>query len=222
MVGVMMSYKTLNDMPSSWTDVWVRKELLSNIFLSDSRLYNCIHFADYDGMPHLADSLTRVVRYGGDYIHAIQLDMVWPEPFEVRMFRKFHPKIEIVLQVGMRALEHPSVRMHLGNLSSMLDRYGKSIDHVLLDGSMGRGVPMRHAFLRPFVRALQGRHFNVAVAGGLGPSSLELVRPLVKNFPTLSIDAQGKLRPSGDAHDPLNLQYVLAYARGAYHMFGEH
>lgn len=60
--------------------------------------------------------------------------------------------------------------------------------------------------LLPFARAVKRRfpQFGLVAAGGLGPDTMHLVEPLIKEFPDLSIDAQGKLRPSGSALDPID------------------
>jgi hypothetical protein len=52
---------------------------------------------------------------------------------------------------------------------------------------------------------------GLVVAGGLGPDSIDMVKPLVKVFPDISIDAQGKLRPSGSALDPIDWDMAGTY-----------
>lgn len=67
--------------------------------------------------------------------------------------------------------------------------------------------------LIPFVRAIRQSFpcLGVTVAGGLGPDSMCLVEPLVRKFPGISIDARGKLRPSGNALDPIDWEMAEGY-----------
>ncbi len=73
--------------------------------------------------------------------------------------------------------------------------------------------------LKPFIEAIYTKlpHLQVVVAGGLGPRSLDLLNPLQEYFPQLSIDAQGKLRESGSALDPIDWSLALEYLQIASH-----
>ena len=52
---------------------------------------------------------------------------------------------------------------------------------------------------------------QIVAAGGLGPETMHLVDPIVKEFPDVSIDAQGRLRPSESALDPVDWNTAGAY-----------
>jgi hypothetical protein len=53
---------------------------------------------------------------------------------------------------------------------------------------------------------------SIAIAvGGLGPDTMDVVLPLVAEFPDISIDAQGKLRKSGNALDPIHWDLAAGY-----------
>ena len=69
--------------------------------------------------------------------------------------------------------------------------------------------------LLPYLRAIatQFPWLQLAVAGGLGRMSL--VEPIVREFPDISIDAQGRLRPSGSALDPIDWGMAETYLREA-------
>jgi hypothetical protein len=218
MVGVMISYKTLKDIPSDWTPIWVPKSEADGLFLDLDNVFNAFHYADYEGVTDVED-LCSVALYGGPNMHALQLDMIWPEPQLVSEFRGRFPHIQVVLQVGAQALAQ--IGDDPAELVSRLKQYGATIDHVLLDKSMGRGKGMDAQVLLPFVQAIADSDLNVglAVAGGLGPSSLHLVEPLIEKFPDISIDAQGQLRPSGDSHDPIDWTMAAEYLTGAIDMY---
>ncbi|MBI5733118.1 hypothetical protein HY967_04160 [Candidatus Jorgensenbacteria bacterium] len=210
-VGVMMSYKTLHDLPTKWQSAFPSKDTIAGIFSSHDT-YNCLHYADYDSDPEFSKSLARAISYGGIGIHAIQLDMIWPDPDQVvngiYVSRK---QIEVILQIGKNALEE------VGNdpqrVVERLGDYKGVIHRVLLDKSMGRGLGMNAVGLIPFVEAIKESFpmLGIGVAGGLGPKTMDLVKPLAERFSDLSIDAQGQLRPSGNALDPIDWSMAANY-----------
>lgn len=210
-VGVMMSHKTLHGIPSKWQNAFPSKERIANIFSSDE-VYNCLHYADYDNNSDLWKSLAMAISYGGIGIHALQLDMIWPDPGEIANgVHASRKQIEVILQIGKNALEE------VGNdpqrVVERLGNYEGVIHRVLLDKSMGKGLGMDADGHIPFARAIREsfQTLGIGVAGGLGPETIQLVEPLIKVFPDLSIDAQGRLRPSGNALDPIDWNMAGMY-----------
>ncbi|MEK7062803.1 MAG: hypothetical protein AAB946_02085, partial [Patescibacteria group bacterium] len=146
-VGVMMSYKTLNDIPSKWTNVFPPKNSIKHIFGSN-QAYNCLHYADYDNNPELWRHLLHAISYGGIGINALQLDMVWPDPGEIANgVHASRKQIEVILQIGERALEEAGNDPQI--VVARLEDYESVIDRVLLDKSMGRGLCMDAGGLVP-------------------------------------------------------------------------
>lgn len=218
-VGVMMSYKTLHDISSKWQDAFPPKKRIADIFSSDE-VYNCLHYADYDNNPDLWKSLATAISYGDTGIHALQLDMIWPEPSEIANgVHTSRKQIEVILQIGKNALEE--VGNNPQRVVERLDDYEGVIHRVLLDKSMGKGLGMDADDLIPFVRAIRESFptLGIGVAGGLGPETIQLVEPLVRTFPDLSIDAQGRLRPSGNALDPIDWSMAGKYLVKALQLF---
>lgn len=222
MVGVMMSRKTLNDIPSKWSDVFPKKESLHEIFIEDERVLNTIRYADYEvGINRdlaLAETLARVVEYGGPHLGAIQLDMIWPDPEELKIFHETHG-IPIVLQVGSNAMAFCGESTLA--TCARLNLYDDSIEAVLFGRSMGQGKGMDVDLLARYVGVMESEcHYLLpAVAGGLGPTSLDLVRSLVSAYPNLSINAQSRLRTSGNALNPINWDMAESYFRQAIAMY---
>lgn len=211
MVGVMMSYKTLHGLPTKWTNAFPQKETIANIFYSDDA-YNCLHYADYENDPFLRDSLARAISYGGIGIHAVQLDMVWPDPGHVASgVHASRKQLEVILQLNTNALTE--VGDDPEALVERLVDYEGVIHRVLLDKSMGRGRGMDADGLKPFLEALSVRvpWLSLGVAGGLGPKTIHLLKDLPAKYPGLSIDAQGQLRPSGSALDPIDWNMATEY-----------
>lgn len=199
-VGVMMSRKTLNGEETKWSKVFPANHEISTIFFSEET-YNCLHYADY-GVPsdeHLSENLTKAIEWCGASIHALQLDMTWPEPFQIAETLSNIPrKIEVILQIGEKSFEQ--IGPNMDDFVRKLDEYEGIVHRVLLDKSMGKGKPLDANFILPYARTVK-RLFpgmGIGVAGGLGPKSMDLILPFLSEFPGISIDAQGQLRPSGD------------------------
>jgi len=210
-VGVMTSYKILHEIQTKWSKAFPSKESIASIFCSDD-VYNCLHYADYDNHTCVWKDLSQAISYGGLGINALQLDMIWPDPWDISEgVKSSGKKIEVILQVGKKAIEEADDDPDV--VVQWLRRYNGVIDRVLLDMSMGRGVGMNAASLLPFARAIADRlpEIGLVVAGGLGPNTIGLVESLVQEFPDISIDAQGKLRPSGSALDPIDWGFAEKY-----------
>ena len=124
-------------------------------------------------------------------------------------------KLEVILQVNKKALDEAFNMPEY--LAEQLDDYHGVIHRILLNESMGRGVPMNPKRLLPFIRAVRKSDPNIGIgiAGGLGPDTVHLIKPLIEEFPDLSIDAQGKLRPSGNALDPIDWRIAEKYLANA-------
>lgn len=218
--GVMTSYKILNGIGTPWSEVWPKPKEIADIFVFDACVMNVIHYADYDDKDRdLSGTLQRVADLGGPYLHALQLDMPWPNAEALKAFGKRRSPVHVILQVGETALAQ--TRNDINETVNRLQSYGRSIGGVLLDLSMGRGKRMDAALLRTFVLAFRAQlpHLDITVAGGLGPDTLHLVAPLVAEFPSISIDAQGQLRASGSSKDPIDRERSERYLRGAIEMY---
>ena len=219
-VGVMMSYKTLNGIETKWAKAFPRKETIADIFRpNENGVYYCLHYADYNHDTKFTD-LVCGLEYAGPFVNAIQLDMTWPEPGiianGVHASRK---QIEVILQVGKNAIEVAG--NDPAEVARRLEDYDGVIHRVLLDKSMGKGLGMDANGLIPFARAVREKFptLGIVAAGGLGPETIQLVAPLVAAFPDLSIDAQARLRPSGNALDPIDWSMARNYLVKAHQLF---
>ena len=219
-VGVMMSYKTLNGIPTKWSGAFPSNRSIADIFVSTGAVFNCLHYADYDRSEGFAKDLMRAISYGGFLLDAIQLDMVWPNPTVIgEALTESLAPVEVILQVGKNAIE--AVNNDPEAVVKRLESYEGVFHRVLLDKSMGKGLGMDANTLLPFARLIRERFpkIGIGVAGGLGPNTMELVRPIVEEFPDVSIDAQGRLRPSGNALDPIDWDMAKVYLERAIKMF---
>jgi len=219
-VGVMMSHKTLHGIPTKWAAVFPEKEKIANIFLDHSLAFNVIHYADYQGIDVLA-SLIEVAKWGGGNLNALQLDMTWPDPSVVIKFREIFPNIQIVLQIGAKAFE--VIENNPSRLVWQLEVYKNAIDYVLLDRSMGKGKTLNANDLLYFLDVISAKlpDLGLVVAGGLGPTTLGLLDPIIEKYPWVSTDAQGKLRPSGSNIDPIDWDFAKEYLEKSFVKFSK-
>jgi hypothetical protein len=220
-VGVMTSRTKISGKPTAYDDVWLPIERISEPFVDDARVINILHYADF-GKEDFYPTLRSAVQHSGALLDGIQLDMVWPNPSDVIHVlgkQKEKDPLLFILQVGRKAFE--MIDHDPAKLLERLRTYGQSLTHVLFDLSMGEGKPMDASQFRPYIEATYARFPDVgqAVAGGLGPDTLELVEPLIADYSFLSIDAQGQLRDSGDSKQPLTIERVERYVKNAYQMY---
>jgi len=186
------------------------KEEMASGFTDDPDVLNTVHYADLYGpngprkgqeAPNVFRNLGLVVEHGGEHLHAIQLDLTWPDFDELKRFKAEYPKILIILQVGKFALEEIGGDQEIA--IDLLREYGDSIDYVLLDMSMGMGNSMEVDGLLPMLRTIRDQlpELGLAVAGGLGPDTVDLLEPIAREFPDISIDAQGQLKRKDATRD---------------------
>lgn len=204
MIGVMAGHFTLRP-DAEWGEgqraVFPTREEMANGFTDDPDVFNTVHFADLyrpREKQTLFEDLELVVEHSGDNLHAVQLDVTWPDVDDVDKFKDKYPDIVVILQLGKPAfdmVDHDPQKM-----VDELDKYGDSIDYVLLDLSMGKGRAMQADELLGALRLIRQElpGLGLAVAGGLGPDSVHLLEPIAEEFPDISIDAQGRLK-SADA-----------------------
>lgn len=211
--GIMMSYGTLHGISKKYQHVFPLNENIAGILREElaSQVYYCLHYADYDDRSDSKD-ITRALMYAGPCVHALQLDMPWPGPEMIaRGVRASGKQVEVILQVGRNSFEE--VQNDPAKMIARLEQRKNVIHRVLLDKSMGEGRSMNADEFFVFIQAIKKHlpHLHITVAGGLGPNRMGLVEPLVRKFPDISIDAQGKLRPSGSILDPIEWSMATQY-----------
>ncbi len=209
MIGVMTHPIVLNqemEDPYETRKEFPTTEQMAKGFTDDPDVLNTIHYADLYGPNagrNLLENLKLCVEHGGEHLDAIQLDLTWPNPDEIKKFKEENPSIFIILQVGKFAIKETE-----GDPQEIVDKlrkYDDSVDFVLLDLSMGMGKGMEANKLLPLLRVIKKDlpYLGLAVAGGLGPDSANSLRFVAEEFPEVSIDAQGNLKRSDAPRDPL-------------------
>ncbi len=188
MVGVLVSGATLRGGPST-VPRFPPVDGIADIFPEDSRTLNMIHFNGL-GRKSLHAVLRHLAKIGGPNLNGIQLNLHWPEPADIQLFRHTHPDLKLVLQLGSRALRRVDI---MDNIPKRLNEYEGLIDYILVDPSGGRGVRFDPERAEIMVRAIVASGFAPVVAGGLCAGTLDPIRRLLKLFPEISWDAEGRL-----------------------------
>lgn len=215
MVGVLASLKTMRGIQNKWPNRYPTMDKIAGIFPDHPLTLNLIHYNTKE-KETLGDQLIAMTRFGGANTHGFQLNIAWPEPDILREYKKVHPTKQIVLQVGGHAFE--MVNNSPERLALRVAEYDEIVEYVLLDPSGGYGKPFDPDRAHDYLVALREKNLNIGlgVAGGLSPSTLNLVEPLAKEFPDLSVDAEGRLRTQ---EDHLDLNVASEYLRKALAMF---
>jgi phosphoribosylanthranilate isomerase len=215
----MMSRKTLCGLPTTWTQAFPRNEEVADIFEEDqAAILNVLHYADYAEV-HFEQCLRMASAYGGRKMQAIQLDMRWPDVGVIREYRSTQRDIWIILQIGRQCFD--DVGDDPEKIARRLEPYAETVDAVLLDRSMGSGTLLDPAKTLPHLRRISAEFpkMGLAIAGGLGPETVDIIKPILAEFPQVSIDAQGRLRRSGKSMDPIEWDLAETYLRRAIALF---
>ncbi len=217
-VGAMISYKTLNKIPTQtgWENIWLDEVGLKSLFVPHEKVFNVIHYADYDPLkPTIAKDLLSSIDMCGPGLDGIQLDMIWPRHSLLKAIKESYPNLSIILQVSSAAINDlpPDI-----SLKQMLQHYKNKnhTDYILLDYGMGKGTVFEPSKALSLIELALTvfEEDSIAVAGGLGPNTYNNLKEILKKYPGLGCDAQGKLRPSGSAIDPLDFDLVASYVKG--------
>ena len=217
MLGVLMSDRTMQNSPSlHWPNRYPSMDVVKNIFPYDRNLLNLIHFCP-GGPESLLEKLVTLTE-SVENLNGFQLNMTWPDPSVLEKYKKVYPDKIIVLQIGNSAfkqvLESPE-RL----VEKVCVEYADSIDYVLIDGSGGEGKELDPTFMKDCLEEFGGyysKKFEIVIAGGLGPDTIDLINPIVDYSPYVSIDAECKLR---DSNDVLDIEKARTYVQKALEMF---
>ncbi len=227
MVGILMSSKTLRGKPNRYPNKYPKREEINKIFQPRVGLAHYIHYST-DNPEHLAVELMAMigmfgqesVSNGNDELCGFQLNVFWPTPEAIEDFRKMcfgTRRFSIILQVGANALS--AMDRSPERVAAKLKEYRGLVEYVLIDPSGGTGRPLKVDHMRNYVRAIRDTDppFGIGIAGGLCAEALQgEVADLIREFPGLCIDAEGKLR---DPDDNLDIEKTRSYLEKAIELF---
>jgi len=216
MIGVLVSSKTLSGQQNRYPNRYPNVRHIRSVFPIHPCALNLIHFST-DFPNGFQGELEQLVKLGGPNLHGFQLNMVWPDAEQIR--RALEGKnLRTVLQIGPRAMTK------VGNdpeiLVIRLSAYTDMVTDVLLDASGGLGKDLDLVEAERMVKEIHDRfpQLGIGIAGGLSSQTLPRLKPLVQQFPFLSIDAEGKLRTPAP-EDQLDQETVHRYLAAAKTLF---
>lgn len=212
MVGVLASSKTLSGEGNRHPGRYPQVGAIEGIFGQDARALNLVHYAT-DDRTALSAELVALAKYTASSRHGLQLNIAWPDPDApfVDLLHSDMRASRIVLQLSGRAIGSLMPREVALNVS----RYQHYITDVLIDTSVGRGLPLDVPTASRFLAAIAVvcPWVGLGVAGGLCAETLPRIRLLLERFPNLSFDAEGRLRDEDDHLDLSRVRDYLAAAR---------
>lgn len=216
MVGVLASLKSVKGIPNKWSRRYPKPEMIASIFPDSEHTLNLVHYAT-DERETLLEQITYITKtFGGPQFQGFQLNVRWPNIDVLKQYKREFPDKMIVLQCGGGALKQA------GNdpvrLAKMIGNYNEVADYALIDPSGGLGKALDIGFSLACLNELASMKLKIGagIAGGLGPDSVERIKPIVDVHSNISIDAEGQLR---DNNDDLSVMRTKAYISKASAMF---
>jgi hypothetical protein len=216
MAGVLANSRTLKGLANRWPNRYPDVNSIAAIFPSHPSVLNLVHY-NTEEPESLCQQLLELTRLGGPNLHGYQLNIAWPSITELSSYRRQFPEMNVVLQIGQKSIE--VVDCSAQNLVDKLGQeYAGLVDYILLDLSAGYGIPLNPQWAAENLKVLQEANLGVGfgVAGGLSAPTLDLLAPLINDFPDLSIDAESLLR---DKDDRLDIDQAKDYIDTALKLF---
>lgn len=226
MIGVLANNKTLAGLPNKHPKRFPKIETIADIFknVSWAQLEDVeaiIHYRT-DEPDSLFAQLDQLVELGDVNLDGFQLNSPWPPIEELERFKDkyWEKEFRLILRVGDQIRqESPNI------IASRVGEYVGLITDVVIETGLITDQafdPDRpRQYLDAIVAELQnkeGRRWpftGIGVTGGLGPSTVHLIEPLLKEFPRLSFDAYEQLR---DKKDNFDLVLVKNYFEKAFRL----
>lgn len=214
MVGVLMNEKTINGLPhKKWPGRYPFWSDVADIFVDDPQVINLVHY-NTPNPETLSRQLLQIIELCPS-IDGFQLNIPWPSIDQLEKYWNVCPERKVVLQLGPQAMREV---LSMDDLVARVENYGPLIDTVLVDASAGTGKPLDPMMCAKYLCALQKvPNITLAVAGGLGPTSLHLMKDLTDRFSELSIDAEGGLR-TPYSEDKLDVEATQLYVSQAFRL----
>ncbi len=194
LAGIRTNYQLVNDIRKGKKGPFPPCSHHAAILASEETL-NCVQYHD-DLEVDFSSSLLQIIEYGGNWLNAIHLDMVWPHHAAIRsaMFhsgRRHH--LEIILTVGPAALRevgHNPRRM-VEKLRPYVD--ANAAQHVVFE-KCKPGVNIHAQGLIPYIRRVKETFPTLGVgvhsSDCISQTDRDVLARLKRHFPDISILAR--------------------------------
>ncbi len=196
MIGFLASYKTLNREPTQNRRYPKITELSELINVAHKKTFTMIHYNSREQQT-LAEQLEKLFDgiYQDNLCRAVQLNIVYPDLYQLEVIKKRMPDLQIVFQASRRVLEENS----LETISQKIKKYESFIDYVLIDPSGGKGKEFDLEKSVQVYGELKEKipKATIGFAGGfIGENVIPRVTTLMKTIHNsdFCIDAEGGLR----------------------------
>jgi len=220
MLGYLVSYKTLNWQATNdrrYPKVAELKDLLKT---ADNKVLTMVHYNSKE-MPTLAGQISRIFDgvYQEGLCRALQLNIAWPDPYQVKLVKKEFPEMRIVFQISRKAAANKTPKQIVEGMKE----YGDTLSYALIDPSGGKGIEFDVKESLQVYQELKAAFpsLTVGFAGGFnGKNVADKLKKIIDGTgdSDFCIDAEGGLRDklSDNRGDSLlNIEKVEAYLQGA-------
>lgn len=203
MIGVLASRWTCAGLPERMPKRHPDVNAIAGIFQDHPLALNLIHYYT-DEPDSMSRQLVDLVERVGPVLGGLQINGHWPSRAELEEVRSARPGLRLVLQVNPGSFGGSPQEV-----AGQVKKVAGLADDVLLDASAGQGRPLDPKSALPYLEALEDSGLGLGMAGGLCVENLPLIEPLLARFPSLSFDAESRLRDAEDRLDPSKVkQYV--------------
>lgn len=146
--------------------------------------------------PSLTSQLSRIVELCGPGIDGFQLELVWPDVEQLRLFQSMYPK-KLVLKIGQEAYQE--VGRSKTRLSSRLMQYRGLVQDIQLNLTEGTAEIFDADQMLDLLKTLHVLPFGIGISGHLS-SSVDSpgLKMILKSYPGVNISALRDLRSEAD------------------------
>lgn len=199
MIGVLVSRQSLK---GTTNRRYPGPERFSQIFSPHPKAFNVLHYySDKVDTQAIVDDLAFADAMAGPYCHGVQLNLAWPDPQLLELYKEVSRGKKIILQCGPLALKE--IGQSGDALVARLQNYQELADYVLIDPSGGAGRDFDPDQVQQYFECLERiSGIGFGVAGGLEAANLYRLRPLIAQFGPFSLDAEGRMRDKNDLFKP--------------------
>lgn len=158
---------------------------------------NALHF--FTQYPEtLADQVTCLLKtdeiYDQGLARTVQFNATWPNPNHLKEIKDSFPDLNIIVQLGPRALRNGDTK----EILSRIDWYRETMDYALIDPSGGTGTEISPEEYQGLFERIRSAfpELPIILAGGITPENMKRIIETISKFANLEdfgIDAQSGL-----------------------------